>query len=225
MTRHIDCLNTISGENPIDAAVLCYSNAMIVSNQVQPNCRIHCIIKRGGHIDYLVPNQTELVFSVRAPNLRDLDFINKRLVDCGEAAAQATQTKVDFQFPQNELYNYLIHNQVLANAFEKEAQKVGIDYSSRPETDLIIYRSTDLGNLSHKVPLINPSFSIGTSAPVHTNHFTKAVAKPEAQSLTLKVSLALSMTIIKYLLTPSLQQEIKQQFIADKQKIQNINKT
>jgi len=144
MGCHIDCLNTLDGHNAIDAAILCYSNAIILSNQVQPHCRIHCIIKRSGDIDYLVPNESELVFCIRAPNLQDLDFINRRLVDCGEAAAQATQTKVDFQFPENELYSCLIHNTVLANVFKEEANKVGIDYSSQPESDLIIYRSTDL---------------------------------------------------------------------------------
>lgn len=228
MSRHIDCLNLIESQNPVDAAVLCYTNLMSLSNQIQPNARIHCIIKKSGDVDYLVPKKSELVVYIRTQEFDDLDVVGKRVVDCGEGVANSTSTKVEFVFIDDDMYFYLNHNLVLANIFKEEAKFLGIDYSSEPQNDPLIYRSNDLGNISHKVPLIYPSFSIGISEPVHTREFASAVSKAEAHSNTIKASIAMTFTIIKYLLNPSLQNDVRKQFqtdLEDMNRKANINKS
>lgn len=211
----MDSSNVIHGRNPVDAAVLCYTNSMSLASQLQPDCQIHCIIKRCGDIDYLVPKRSEMVFCVRAPTFKDLDHINRRIVDCGESAAHATQTRVEFHFPDDDMYSYVNHNKVLANIFKEEALKLGVDFQTVSYDHS--HPTTDLGNVSHKVPLICPSFAISTDSvsPVHTPEFAAAVSRAEAQSNTIRVSVIMSLTIIKYLLNANIRQEIRKQFEAD----------
>ncbi|XP_054156086.1 xaa-Arg dipeptidase-like [Oppia nitens] len=233
ISRHIDCLNVSPGENACEASVLCYTNALALSAQVQPRCQIHCIIKRCGDVDYLVPKKTELVFSVRAPTLHELDSINKRIVDCGEAAALATRTRVEFHFPDDDMHCSVNHNSVLAKVFKDEAKKLGITFKTNTTTAAnnndndsdIIYRTTDLGNVSHKVPLIYPAFAIGcpeaADTYVHSRQFSTAVAKVDAQKYTIKAATALAMTVIRYLLDDSIRQNAKKLFDSD---FQALNK-
>ena len=226
-SRHIDCLNSFVGQNPVDAAVLCYINLMSISNQIQPNARIHCIIKKGGDVDYLVPKKCELVVCFRAQELDDLDNIGKRVVECGESSANTTQTKVEFHFLDDDMYCFLNHNKVLAQVFKEEAKALGIDFKEAIVTNPSINRSTDLGNLSHKVPLICPSISIGTDVPpVHTHEFASAITRAEAQTNIIKASIAMTFTIIKYFLNPNLRNEVKQEFDSYKTEIDSrVNKT
>lgn len=226
LSRHIDCLNTLEGQNPVDAAVICYHNLTTLSNQIQPNCRINYIIKKGGDVDYLVPKKSELMVCIRSPQLEDLDIINRRIVDCGESAAAATQTKVEFDIFDEDMYCAVNHNKVLTKVFKEEAIKLGMRFGSNAElrSDPIIYRSSDLGNVSYKVPLISPSFSVGVGNEVpvvHSRDFATAITRSEAQTNTIKASIAMTFTIIKYFLNQSLRDEVRKQFTSD---LEDINK-
>ena len=52
------------------------------------------IIKNGGAKPNIIPEETCLVYSVRAPTLPELNVLKKKMVACFEGAASATGCKV-----------------------------------------------------------------------------------------------------------------------------------
>lgn len=74
--------------------------------------------------------------------------------------------------------------------------------------------STDMGNVSHVVPGMQPDFYIGATPP-HVNHtagFADFAASEEAQEYTIVVAEALAKTAIDLLSNADLMKKVKEEF-------------
>ncbi|XP_054720706.1 xaa-Arg dipeptidase-like [Uloborus diversus] len=75
--------------------------------------------------------------------------------------------------------------------------------------------STDIGNVSHVVPSIQPEFSIGSGEVNHTPEFATVAGSSDAQAPTLIIAEALAHTVVELMTNPKLMKEIKTEFDED----------
>lgn len=75
--------------------------------------------------------------------------------------------------------------------------------------------STDMGNVSHIVPSIHPTYSIGTKAANHSLGFTEASGKPEAQKSTLIAAQSMALLALDIMCNPNILKKAKEQFEKD----------
>lgn len=81
--------------------------------------------------------------------------------------------QVEFVHDQKP-YEDLISNSTLATLFEANAASLGVDICSDPVVTQRFGGSTDMGNVSHVVPSLQPKFYIGTTAGIHSTEYTAA---------------------------------------------------
>ncbi|XP_023224724.1 peptidase M20 domain-containing protein 2-like [Centruroides sculpturatus] len=203
------------GLNALDAAVTCYNNIALLRKQSKPNCIIHGIISNGGGSPSIIPDETELRYAIGANNSRELEDLKKRVEDCCLAAAQATGCEVKLSYDTEVRYEHLITNELLANTYKNYAEETGVKFKDgNPNYDPFVAPS-DIGNVSHMVPSIQPLFSIGTTAPNHSYAFTEAAGSVEAQQPTLNAAKSMALTALEIFSESRLLLKVKEQFNKD----------
>ncbi|XP_077982359.1 peptidase M20 domain-containing protein 2-like [Glandiceps talaboti] len=170
-----------------------------------------CIITKGGVKPSMIPEETEMQIYLRAGDARDLHMLQQRVAACIVAAAKASGCEAHFEF-LGRPYLSMIHNCLLAELFQKHAEMLGIIFSTDPESVLTPTGSSDMGNVSHRVPSIRPTFSIDSPAIVKTPAFTQAAGTDSAHKRTLVTAKALAMSMIEVLEKPELMDDIKREF-------------
>lgn len=156
-----------NGANALDAAVMAYNSISAFRQQMKPMHSIHGIITKGGTKPNIIPKKSTMHYYIRAPTIKDTEYLMKTCKDCFEAAAQATGCTVEISTYGN-VYSDLQSNDVLAGLYATNAHKLGVPM----EEELPEVGSTDMGNVSYEVPSIHPMLKIGTGEVYHTRDFT-----------------------------------------------------
>ncbi|KAM4625997.1 peptidase M20 domain-containing protein 2-like isoform 3-T3 [Polymixia lowei] len=180
----------------------------LTEQQLNPDWRLHGIIKHGGVKPNIIPAYTELEFYLRTPLVKDLSALKAKAEACFRAAAVATGCQVEITYP-NHAYSNILPNDTLANLYEKNGKALGIQFQEEPNN---FSGSTDFGNVSFIVPGIHPFFYICTDAMNHTEEYTKAAGSEKAQLYTLRTAKALAMTAVDVLCCPDLLTQVKEDF-------------
>ena len=197
-----------NGVNALDAAVLAYTNISVLRQQLKPTTRIHGIITNGGAKPNLIPEQSEMRYSVRAPTKQEAIEVQAKVNSCFEAAAKATGCTVHIT-ESTPAYNDVRHNSVLCDLYEANSKQLGmthVEYTTPTG-------STDMGNVSYIVPTIHPMYGIGDGTQVnHTREFTACANTPEAYQNTLIAAKAIAMTAIDLYTSPDLVKKANEAF-------------
>ncbi|XP_075536384.1 xaa-Arg dipeptidase-like [Dermacentor variabilis] len=83
------------GLSALDAAVASYVNVSLLRLQLKPTTRIHGVITEGGKCPNVIPEETEMCFTVRAPSAEDQ--LLPKVEACFRAAADATGCSLDME--------------------------------------------------------------------------------------------------------------------------------
>ena len=196
------------GVNALDAAVMAYTSISVLRQQMKPTWRVHGVITNGGAKPNIIPEVASLSYYVRTPQKAELDALVEKVKSCFEAAAMATGCGVEFseEIPQ---YNDLVSNETLVKLFGENLEELG----SVAPVKGPIGGSTDMGNVSQKVPSIQPKFFIGSGKEAqHTREFARESNTPEAHKETLVVGKAMAHTCIDVLTTDGLLETIRSDF-------------
>ncbi|MDO4595279.1 MAG: M20 family metallopeptidase [Tissierellia bacterium] len=198
------------GLNALDAAVSFYTNCSYLRQQIKTSTRIHGIIKNGGEACNIIPEYTSVQYYIRALNMKDLNDLRQKIINCAEAAAVATGCKMKYHNFEKS-YNNMITNNKMAQIFKDNTGNLGIDLQLK---DIDSMGSLDMGNVSQVVPSINPYFSISKDKKViaHTVEFREATLTDYAIKESMKMIEALVMTAIDIAKDENLQEEIKKEF-------------
>lgn len=86
-----------NGVNALDAAVAAYVNVGLLRQQMEPDERVHCVIEEGGTVPNIITEYTRMNWNVRSPTINRADKLLERVKHCIEAAAKATNCKVEFK--------------------------------------------------------------------------------------------------------------------------------
>lgn len=161
------------GINALDAANLFFAGLNALRQQVTPDVRMHGIITHGGDAPNIIPAQTRLRVFVRAAQAETLERLLPRVGGVIEGAALMTGCRAEVH-EASPRYLDLRSNPVLREVFAQASSQVGRVFA--PDK-LEGGASTDVGNVSHVLPTLHPTYSIGPVKP-HTPAFAEAAISP-----------------------------------------------
>lgn len=151
------------GINALDALVLAYQSIAALRQHIRPTERIHGIITDGGRAPNVVPDHAAGRFYVRAANALELEPLKRRVEGCFQAGAAATGARLELTW-QDPDYLELRTSWPLAAAYQRNAERLGRRFFPYEKLPVGARGSTDMGNVSQRVPSIHPMIA---AAPPH----------------------------------------------------------
>jgi amidohydrolase len=202
------------GLNALDAVVTAYQSIAQLRQHIQQTERIHGIITQGGFAANVVPERAACLFYVRAADIHALAPLKKRVHACFEAAALATGCTAEIRWGGVD-YLDLKTNWPMAEAFARNAQTLGREFQEAATLPPGFAGSTDMGNISHRVPSIHPLLSVAPAGViVHNAEFTRWAASEKGDQAVLDGAKALAMTMIDLMADKALLELMRADFTA-----------
>ncbi len=184
------------GLNALDAVVTAYQSIAQLRQHIKNTERIHGIITEGGLAPNIVPERASCRYFVRAVDVHELALLKKRVHACFEAAAIATGCTADIRWGGSD-YLDLKTNWPMAGAFEKNAAALGREFFPVKDIPPGFAGSTDMGNVSHRVPSIHPMLGIAPAhVVIHNAEFTRWAASEQGDKAVLDGAKALAQTAL-----------------------------
>ncbi|WP_339831936.1 M20 family metallopeptidase [uncultured Parvibaculum sp.] len=201
-----------AGLNALDALITAYQAIAQLRQHIRPTERIHGIIKKGGDAPNIVPDETSGLFYVRAASAEDLAPLKARVQACFEAGALATGCKAEIVWAKAD-YLDLKTSMPIADAYEANARSLGRDFFPLSKMPSGSAGSTDMGNVSHRVPSIHPMIACAPShVVIHNPEFARWAASDRGDKACLDGAKALAMTAIDFMTDAAMREKAKADF-------------
>ena len=183
------------GINAADALTIAQMSLGLLRQHIRQTDRIHGIVTKGGDAPNIVPAHTSAKYIIRSENLEQLEELRARVRRCFEAGALATGSKLEM-IGGDKPYADMIHDLDLAAMYQRNAEALGRKFGGLgPMLDRVA-ASTDMGNVSHKIPSIHPAIGIDSLPAVnHQPEFTAACVTASADRAIYDGALAMAWTI------------------------------
>ena len=200
------------GRNALDGLLLAYQAISNLRQHIRHSERIHGIVTDGGQAPNIVPDRAAGEFYVRAKDADDLEALKPRVRACFEAGARASGCEVEMNWGAVD-YLDLNTNWPLAAAFQANAESLGRQFDSAEERNRSGAGSTDMGNVSHRVPSIHPMLAAAPrDVVIHNPEFAKYAGAEMGDRAALDGAKALAMTAFDYLADSGLRDDAKRAF-------------
>jgi len=184
------------GLNALDAVVSAYQSIAQLRQHIRQTERIHGIITEGGLAANIVPERAACRFYVRAADVHDLATLKKRVNACFEAGALSTGCTADIRWGTTD-YLDMKTNWPMAGAFEKNAAGLGREFFPLKDIPAGFAGSTDMGNVSHRVPSIHPMIAVAPAGVIiHNAEFATWAASPKGDEGVIDGAKALAQTAL-----------------------------
>jgi amidohydrolase len=187
------------GINALDALVQAYNAIAALRQHIKPTERLHGIITDGGQAPNIVPDHAAGRFYVRARNADELEPLKLRVQGCFEAGASATGAELTADWGE---VDYLDMNTCwpLAEAYKANAEALGREFFPWDKLPASVAGSTDMGNVSWRVPSIHPMIAAAPPhCTIHNAEFAKWAGSDMGDRAALDGAKALAMTALDYL--------------------------
>ncbi|NLL75127.1 MAG: M20 family metallopeptidase [Erysipelothrix sp.] len=197
------------GINALDAVLNVYSSINALREHLPSDVRIHGIITHGGDAPNVVPEYASARFYLRALTRPTLNDVYTKFENIVKAAALATGCTYKFGLFQNSVDNTVV-TPLFDALYERNLIENGETLSN--EESALVGGSSDVGNISQVVPVIQPTISISdTPITPHAIDFMAASISPRGiASIELGATL-LAQTAFDLITNPDLLNEIKEQ--------------
>ncbi|HLA19383.1 MAG TPA: M20 family metallopeptidase [Dehalococcoidia bacterium] len=201
-----------AGLNALDAMVAAFVNIGLLRQQLRDSARVHGIITDGGQAVNVIPHHTAASLLLRAEEDAYLDDVLKgKVLDCFQAAAQATGCRLEHRWGEESRYKAMRTNRACAAAYQANIESLGRTVME-PESRRSM-GSTDMGNVSAIVPAIHPSVAVAPpDIPIHTEAFRDLAATEAGHRALLDSAKALAMTAVDVLTDAGLRERMKREF-------------
>jgi len=226
------------GRSALDAVESMNFMVNLMREHLPESARIHYIITNGGAAPNIVPENAEVYYYVRHPDVDELERIWARVMKIAEAAANATETTLEYEIMHAN--RPLLPNLPLANLVLEKLNQVGGVYYNEEETvfakslratidhpnldlgsekniqpfeEKIGRGSTDVGGISWVVPTVG--FRTATWVPGTPGHSWQAVAcggMSIGHKGMIYSAKAMAMTMSDLYKSPKLINEIKKEY-------------
>lgn len=196
------------GINALDAMVQLFVNIGLLRQQLREDVRVHGIITYGGAAPNIIPDRAEATFSVRATDTEHARGVLEKVINCGRAAATATGATLEVQTKKG--YDAIRPNGALARAFAGHLERLGWPLDPQPERNKM--GSTDMGDVSQKMPAIHPYLMIGRDITGHTIEFREAALSEQGFAAMVTAAKAMALTGLDVLTQPALLEEVRSEF-------------
>lgn len=203
------------GRSALDGVIQTFNGLEYLREHVTSDVRIHGIISDGGVKPNIVPAKATAEFSIRAKDREYLNSVIDRVKNVVKGAALSTETEVEIiekKSLESKLNVQKLNDVLLGNAELVEADQIT---PPRKRTG-----STDFSIVTHRVPgaCIRVSF-VPLGTPNHTKEWVQAAKSNEGHKAIIQGAKILSGTIYDYLKNIELQQEIREEYINEKNKL------
>lgn len=196
------------GINALDALIQMFVNIGLLRNQLRDDARVHGIITYGGAAANIIPERAEALFSVRALDREYAAQVLEKVINCGRAGATATGATMEHEVIKG--YEAIKPNRALAQAFERHLQELGWPIEPPPGRPRM--GSTDMGDVSQKIPAIHPYLAIGKNIAGHTIEFREAALTEQGFRAMITAAKAMVLTGLDVLGDPAFLEEIRAEF-------------
>lgn len=135
------------GRNALNGVIRLFIGIDAWRQHLPADTRVHGIITHGGDAVNVIPARAEAKFGLRAKDLVTLDAMVVMFTDVAQGAALETGTTVEIS-DYLPLYAPVAANTKLGDVIADELTRRGV----HAERGVLVTASTDLGNVSQKVP-------------------------------------------------------------------------
>ncbi len=199
------------GRNALDAAVLGYNAVGALRQHIGPSERIHGVFLEAGEKPNIVPDRAVAEWYVRSGTAAGLKGLKQRVMACLEAGALAAGCEMTWRATAPE-YTDLRSNRPLVELYRANSERVGRTVHEPVRGERVTV-STDMGNVSYRVPSIHPMVKVAdTGVSLHSSAFAKAAASPVAERAVQDAAKAMAMTAADLWLNPHIYEEVRAAF-------------
>lgn len=214
ITAHASALPFL-GRNALDAAVQAYQGMAQLRQHMLPSDRVHGIITDGGQRPNIVPDRAALEFYVRSAHPDTLAELSRRTDAVLRGAADQAGVAVSVNWDTNPPYLPTRLNGPLTDRYAVNLASRGRAVLPGGVIPTELTGSTDLGNVSVRVPSIHPLLDIAPfGVSPHNPAFAEHAASPEADTGVLDGAVALALTAADFLADASLRDAVRADFDA-----------
>ncbi len=181
-----------NGINALSAVISVFNQIDLMRPCFDPQDNINGIIRSGGTAANVIPEFASCEFCLRADTMLRIRELIDVVSLCAENAQRLTGAKAEIVCGDISAERY--PNKPMCEAFKQNMEAIGIDMSwPDPKKQ---YGSSDIGNVSIKIPAIHDYLSITNDAAIraHTSAYAKASITPEADDVCIKGAKGLAMT-------------------------------
>lgn len=199
------------GINALDAAVNFYCMVNAMRQQTTEDTRLHGIITDGGSAPNVIPDHSELVYTIRANKFADAEKLKERVLNCAKAAALGTGCTMKWEKADEDFKDTQV-NFALSALNTEQMEKLGVEVKrcghDAPKG------SSDMGDVSYCCPSIQNLFDIsgGEHLVPHTLEFTEKAAAEASMNAALTYIKGHVMTAEELMKNPEKLAEIKTEF-------------
>jgi amidohydrolase len=202
------------GLNALDAVVIAYQAIAQLRQHIRNTERIHGIVTEGGLAPNIVPERAACRFYVRAVDAHELAPLKARVQACFDAGALATGCRLEVHWGDTD-YLDLKTNWPMATMYEINAATLGREFFPVKDLPPGYAGSTDMGNVSHRLPSIHPMLSVAPAGVIiHNPEFTRYAASPAGDSAVIDGAKSLAMTALDLMADPAKLEAARADFAA-----------
>ena len=192
------------GRNALNAVIRFFVGIDGWRQQLEPDSRVHGIISDGGKAMNVVPSRAEAIFGLRAKERKTLDGMVDRFGDIAKGAALLTGTKVEIA-EYLPYYEPVKANRALGDLVSAELESLGVT----PVRGVLVTASTDLGNVSTKLPTDWVRFPVSEKpVPGHSEQMRDACVTDLAHRNAMITAEALGAAAVRLATDKSLRERI-----------------
>lgn len=159
-----------NGRNALNGLIRLFTGVDGWRQHLDADSRVHGIIDFGGDAPNVVPSRAEARFGLRARELTTLRDMETTFAKIAEGAAMETGTTVEVT-DYLPLYAPVTAHRLIGDVIAEELRSRGVE----PERGTLVTASTDLGNVSQKVPTDWIRFPVSERAiPGHSDEMREA---------------------------------------------------
>jgi amidohydrolase len=159
------------------------------------------IIREGGKDIAMIPGETKCAVMIKSQDKAVIDSACEEIINCAKFASKLYRCDVTFNYPEVE-YMPFKTNEELSKILSHNLKESGITNIHGPIT---ISTSLDFGNISHKIPSVQPYIGIcDEGIKYFTKEFADSTIKELAKDNALKAACALALTGIDIIQQPSI---------------------
>ncbi|MFA9422421.1 MAG: M20 family metallopeptidase [Sedimentibacter sp.] len=180
------------GINALSAAISVFNQIDMVRPTFQIQDNINGIILEGGVASNIIPELSVCEFSIRAETMLRLKELIVLVKECIARAESLTRAQAEIN--TEPIYAERYANMPMCEAFKNNMAELGVEMFYPNPTAL--YGSSDIGNVSIKIPAIHDYLSITDDKSIksHSAEYTAAAAMPQADEVCIKGAKGLAMT-------------------------------
>ena len=195
------------GINALSAVISTFVHIDQMRPTFEMQDNVNGIITDGGKAANVIPGEAACEFSLRARTMLDLERLVEKVKSCVASAERLTGAKAEVEVER--IYAERYPNLPMCEAMKRNMAVLG-EAMEYPDPN-VMYGSSDIGNVSIKIPAIHDYLSIAPEG-VNSHHpdFAKAALSPRADEVCIKAAKGLAMTAVDILAEEKFRKEINE---------------